>query len=183
MCIWELHFAGLNQYAVLVPSAVGLNVREIFSANGKAKHWDIMPKVQPDIEKRKKKALPRADISYLIGGAIVINEKAYQALKDFLLPFGQLLPLDCLGEVEYFYNVTNIISCIDYERSEKQFDVVFKEVFLPDVLPETPVIFKDPLTVRISIYVNQAAKEKFEELAASAGLIGARFVEAGQGLI
>lgn len=180
MQIWELHLDGLNHYAVLVPvDDEDEDLLALFTADGKKKQWTAMPKVEPFIEKRKKVAKPRADISYLSGGSIILNEKACQALKDFLLPFGQLLQLDCKGEIEYFYNVTNLIHCIDYGRSEKQDDIVIKEAFLPDAVPVAPMIFKDPLTARISIYINQAGKEKFEQLAATAGLFGARFVEAG----
>lgn len=180
MQIWELHLDGLNDYAVLVHGADGLNFRETFSANGQPKNWAVRPKVTPYVEKRKKMPKPRADISYLTGGAIILNQKAYLALKDFLLPFGQLLELDCDGEIEYFYNVTNTLQCIDFERSEKQDGVVIKEVFLPDAIPATPLIFKDPHTARISIYVNQAGREKFEQIATAAGLFGARFLPPGQ---
>lgn len=110
--------------------------------------------------------------------------KAYQALKDFLLPFGQLLALDCNGDIAYFYNVTKLIPCIDYDRSEKKGKAVVKEVFCPDAVPEnTPLVFKDPRTVSGHIYLSQADKEKFAQLPASAGLSGVRFVQAGQGLI
>lgn len=59
---------------------------------------------------------------------------------------------------------------------------VIKEVFLPNINTEEALVFKDPYTVRSYIYLNQAGKEKFEKIASEAGLFGARFVEAGQGL-
>ncbi len=183
MKIWELLYDGLNDYAVLVPSDDSHDLLDIFGADGKPKHWAERPRIMPFIEKRRKKAKPRADLSYLVGGAINLNEKAYQTLKDFLLPFGQLLELDCEGESEYYYNVTNLLPCIDYGRSEKRYDKVFKEVFLADAVPEAPLIFKDLYTAGTRIYLNQAGKEKFEKRCADAGLFGARFVEAGQGLI
>lgn len=184
MKIWELRYDGVNQHAVLVPSDEEGNLLSIFMADGKIKHWDQRPKVEPFIEKRKKLAKPRADLSYLIAGSIVLNKKAHDALQDFLLPFGQLLELDCKGEIEYFYNVTNLIPCIDYEASEKKGKAVVKEVFLPNAVPEdTPLIFKDPYTVRSRIYLNQAGKEKLEGLTETSDLFGARFVEAGQGLL
>lgn len=181
MQIWELHLDGLNQYAVLVPCEEHEGLLDLFTADGSPKHWPVMPKVEPFIEKRKKVAKPRADISYLSGGSIILNQKAFLALKDFLLPFGQLLKLDCKGEIEYFYNVTNLLACIDFAHSEKQDDVVIREVFLPQAVPDLPQIFKDPHTARMSIYINQAGREKFEQLAAACGVFGARFVPAGQG--
>jgi len=183
MHIWEFHYEGLNDYAVLVPIEDGSNLLPIFSATGKEKIWDVRPKVEPFIEKRKKAAKRRADLSYLIAGSIILNEKAYQALSGFLLPFGQLLELDRKGEIEYFYNVTNVISCIDIAQSEKRGAALVKEKFFLDAVPSAAAIFKDLYTASNAIYFNQAGKEKFEELATNAGLVGARFVEAGQGLI
>ena len=183
MKIWELRYDGVNDHAVLVSLEGAMSILTIFGVDGKPKEWVARPKVTPFIEKRRKTAKPRADLSYLIAGSIMLNEKACQALKDFLLPFGQLLEVDCQGEVEYFYNVTNLVPCIDYERSGKTGSSVIKEVFLPDAVPEMPLVFKDPYTAKSCIYLNQAGKEKFEKLCADAGLFGARFVEAGQGLI
>lgn len=184
MQIWELRYDGINQYAVLVPDEAGINTLSIFDVDGKPKQWAARPKVKPFVDQRKKTAKPRADLSYLIAGSITLNEKAYQALKDFLLPFGQLLELDCDGEVEYFYNVTNLLPCIDYERSEKKGKSVVKEVFLQNaVAQDRPLIFKDSYTKGTRIYLNQAGKEKFEQIAATTGLFGAKFVQAGQGLM
>ncbi len=180
MTVWELFYDGLDDYAGLVPVEMGLELLDIIGADGRPKQWVTRPKVAPYIEKRKKKAKPRADFSYLIGGSIVLNEKAYLAMQDFLLPFGQLLELDCNGEVEYFYNVTNILPCVDYERSVKKGTSVVEEVFLDNVIPEEPMIFKDLLTAGTRTYANQAGREKFEQLAAAAGLFGACFVEAGK---
>jgi hypothetical protein len=183
MVIWELFYDGLNEHAVFVSDEGPGNMLGTFAPNGKPKDWAVPPRIKPFIEKRRKKAKPRADLSYLIAGSITLNEKAYQALKDFLLPFGQLLELNCEGGIEYYYNVTNLVPCIDYERSVKTGTSVIKAVFLPDAVPEAPLIFKDPYTAGTRIYLNQAGKEKFEKLCADAGLFGARFVEAGQGLI
>jgi hypothetical protein len=58
-------------------------------------------------------------------------------LKDFLAQFGQLLALDCAGDVSCFYNVTNIVSCIDFARSEKSSTgkTILKVEFLPEAIP------------------------------------------------
>ncbi len=182
MQIWDLRIDGVNDYAVLVHAEDDVNFRGLFTTDGKPKHWTTRPKLVAYIEKRKKIAKPRADISYLTSGAIILNEKAHQALRDFLQPFGQFLEVDCNGGIEYFYNVTHLISCIDYEHSEKMGTAVTQEVFLSNAVPDSPLVFKDPYTVRSYIYLNQAGKEKFEQITRDAGLFGARFVEAGKGL-
>ncbi len=93
-----------------------------------------------------------------------------------------MLELDCQGEIEYFYNVTNLISCIDYEKSEKTGTSVTQETFITKAIPHEACVFKAPETAATSIYLNQAGKEKFEQIASAANLFGARFVEAGKGL-
>ncbi len=184
MQIWELRFEDVNTHAVLVPVADEGGLLGIFMADGKPKNWQERPKVTPFTDKKNKKPKPRTDASYLIAGAIVLNKKAHAALKDFLQPFGQLLELDCDGEIEYFYNVTRLLECVDYAQSEKKGKSVVREIFLPDTVPsDIPLIFKDPYTAKSRIYLNQAGKQQFEQISASAGLSGLRFVEAGKGLL
>lgn len=48
----------------------------------------------------------------------VFDKKAVSILKDFLIDNAEILPLDCKDGDFYLINVTNIIDCIDYEKSE-----------------------------------------------------------------
>ncbi len=183
MPIWELRYDGLNDNASLLQIANDDTPLSALEADGKPKCWEHRPIVEPSRHRRTKKLKPRIDLSYVIEGAIALSPKAYAVLKDFLLPFGQLLEMDCLGEVEYYYNVTHLINCIDYERSGKTGTAVVREIFLPNVVPdEPPLIFKDTYTARTCIYFNQAARDQFEQLCQSANLFGARFVEPGKGI-
>jgi hypothetical protein len=46
------------------------------------------------------------------------NRRAVDALRDFLEPNGELLPLvSSVGEY-YAYNITTVVDCLDHERSE-----------------------------------------------------------------
>ncbi|HWU75473.1 MAG TPA: hypothetical protein VN043_03130, partial [Rhodanobacter sp.] len=118
MTIWELRCAAVNDYAMLVPLDRDDVEEDTFDASGTAKHWKGRPLVGFHVEKRRKAQKPRADVSLLIPGALVLGEKAHAALGSFLSTFGQLLELDCHGETRYFYNMTQIVSCIDKDRSE-----------------------------------------------------------------
>jgi hypothetical protein len=61
--------------------------------------------------------------------------------------FGQLLELDVAGSIEYFYNVTNLVECIDPGRSEnRSTGVIVKEAFRDGAEPSAPAVFKDPRT-------------------------------------
>ena len=78
------------------------------------------------MEKNRKKQLPLGDISFIMGASMVLNGKAHAALGAFLQPFGEFLELDLVDEAStdggdqllHFYNVTRLIPCIDFDRSE-----------------------------------------------------------------
>jgi hypothetical protein len=109
-----------------------------------------------------------------------LNRKAYEALKSFLEPFGQFLELDMVDETGlgggdqrlYFYNVTNVVQCIDFDRSETEGKKVIKPAFLPDSVPLSAQVFKDPLRKKMDIYLNEAAHAELSRLLIGAGLRG-----------
>ncbi|MCK9687273.1 hypothetical protein [Scleromatobacter humisilvae] len=180
MAIWQLRTAPADKFAPLAPTEAQA-MSGTFEARGKPLQWKKRQKVSVFQEPKKKAALPRADVSLLMSGALVLNQKAHDALGPFLQEFGQLLELDVGGSTEYFYNVTNVVDCIDPERSEKRSTgVIVKEAFREGATPTEPSIFKDPRTVGTRMYVNLAAKERLDSLASSAGLTGLEFVELGE---
>ena len=151
-----------------------------FEARGKPLHWKKRPKVSVFQEPKKKAALPRADVSLLMSGTLVLNQKAHDALGPFLEQFGQFLELDVGGSTEYFYNVTNLVDCIDPDRSEKRSTgVILKEAFREGATPSTAAVFKDPRTIGTRMYVNAPAKEQLDALVTAAGLSGVEFVAVG----
>ena len=90
-----------------------------------------------------KNHLPRGDASLLLAGSLVLSQKAVDGLGPFLAQFGQLLEAKVDGAVEYFYNVTRVIDCIDPERSENRSSGSFlKEAFRTDALPVGPTVFR-----------------------------------------
>lgn len=179
MHIWKLKSGLNNELNSFVYVDEDDICNEIFVSDGTPKNWPTPPKIQPFVEKRKKKQKPLGDINYLLSGSVVLNEKAYSALKDFLAPFGQLLEMDCQGEKHYYYNVTNMIPCIDFDRSETEGGAVIKEVFLSDAVPKNIQVFKEPYRKRVDIYLNDPAKDTLEKLISDAGLTGAQIVKAG----
>lgn len=144
--------------------------------------WASPPRIRKFVDKKPKNNMPQADFGWLLPGTIILSEKAHVVAKEFFLQFGELLLLDCDGEARYFYNVTNIVSCIDFEKSEKSSTgkSVLKAEFLQDAIPESAQIFKDPLTAKGRIYLTQAAKDVLEEIIAENELTGLRFFEAGK---
>lgn len=175
MTIWELRYASVQDYAMVVSLNRDDMLERLFNTNGSPKNWLDRPLVGFADSARKKNPRPPADVSAMVAGALVLNEHAKNALGSFLSKFGQMLELDCqdTGELRYFYNVTNIVPCVDFERSERSdLDDVKMEVFYELNIPREPAIFKDPATADVRIYVNDSGKAVMDELIASAGLTG-----------
>ena len=180
MTIWELKNGSMNDVASLVYGDQADLAADTFGGDGRVLKWSERPRVSLLVEPRQKKPKPRVDISALRPGALVLNERAKHALGEFLSQFGQLLELDLEGSTEWFYNVTNVIDCIDLERSEKRASgTIAKEVFVEAKLPVQPVIFKVPQTARAKIYANDAAKSLLEDLLSRDRISGSAFAEPG----
>lgn len=180
MNIWELKTDSPDIYAPLVASDAQARSR-IFIFDGTAREWKRRPAVEVFQEERKKVQLPRADVSLMLAGSIVLNQKALDALGEFLGQFGQFLEAKVDGVVEYFYNVTNVVDCIDLEASQRRSSgSIVKEVFRSEALPDGPAVFKDPRTVRNRIYVNEEGKAILEACAAAANLTGLEIEELGR---
>lgn len=180
MTVWEFKPGNVNDFAPLVFTSDKDIESGMFDAEGQPLSWKKKPKIEVFVESRKKKAQPLADISALTPGALALNDKAKMALQPFLAQFGQMLEMDCEGQSRWFYNVTNVVSCIDEENSEKRpTGALSKEEFFEDKVPTEAAVFKDPLTAPVKIYVNEAAKAALEALIADADLVGAAFVEPG----
>lgn len=181
MPVWELKTASPDIYAALVMSEAQARSR-IFVFDGTPREWKRRPAVDVYQEGRKKGHLPRADVSLMAAGSLVLNEKAAAALRPFLDQFGQFLEAKVDGAVEYFFNVTNVIDCIDEEKSTRRTSgSIVKEAFKADALPVAPAVFKDPRTALIRIYANDAAKAILESSLVSHHLTGVKVTELGQG--
>lgn len=180
MPIWELRNAGINDFATLVlPDAdERLDLDKVFGGSGAPLKWRKPQVLEVFVERRRKKPKPRADVSTFAPGALVLNERARGVLADFLGRFGQLLALDVEGTREYFYNVTNVVRCIDLARSRTRPEgTVAEEVFDEAALPTEPAVFKDPATAPVRIYANDGAKAI---LIAQAGLTGLELGRVGR---
>lgn len=176
MKIWELKSGPLNDVAVLVYASPEDLKANTFDATGQPLQWPSRPKANVFIEPRRKKPKPRVDVSALRPGTVVLNARAKEALEAFLSQFGQLVEIDADGTVEWFYNVTNVVDCIDPEASQKRpSGAIAKEAFFEARVPWEPALFKDPRTVRTKIYANDAARALIEPRVAEAGITGIAF--------
>ncbi len=181
MKIWELRCANINDYPIVAASREALFER-VFDIDGNPLDWKSPPVVYfSDYKSRgKKKLRPMADVSIMSVGSMVLNERAYKALGQFFQQFGQLLPVQTEGGAEWrwFYNVTNLVKCVDMAASEKSATgVLSAEAFYDINVPRQPAVFKDPQTAKIRIYVNDPGKALIDGLVAEAGLTGIECAE------
>ena len=186
MTMWELRCASINDYPMVVLLDRDDRRAGFFDADGEPQHWAKVPRIGFADSSRKKHKKPPADVSMMQWGVLVLNARAYEVLGPFLSKFGQLLellsetgldPRYFYNEAEpgthYFYNVTNLVPCVDAEHSERnELGRIQREVFDTSNLPTEAAVFKDPATARSRIYINDAGKAIVDELVASAGLTG-----------
>lgn len=178
--VWELKSGSVNDYAPLVFASDKDVESGMFDTSGATLSWAKRPKVEVLIEPGKKKPKPLADVSALTPGALVMNNKAKVALEPFLSRFGHFLEMDCSGEPRWFYNVTNLIPCIDEAHSARRpSGSIVKEEFFENRLPVGAAVFKDPLTAAAVLYVNEAGKAALEAIITDAAIVGIAFVELG----
>jgi hypothetical protein len=173
MAVWELRCGSVNDFASIVSRDYDNVEDELFDTDGSPKDWEDRPLVGYAVDKRKKAQKPRADVSLLLPGALVLNERAKKALGPFLSKFGQLLELDCEGEPRWLFNATNMVACVDDAKSEKFEDGgIMLEAFDESKAPKEAAVFKDPLTAMVRIYVNEAGRREIDIAASAAGLTG-----------
>lgn len=180
--IWELRNAQIDDFAPLVAANQNFSENDMFETDGEPKIWEMPPAVMPFVEKRKKKQKPVADIAHFVHGALVFNSKSALALQDFILRFGQLLPMDCLGEMVYFYNVTRVLNAIDFEKSTKIHGTPVIDVPCFDLerIPKEPIIFKDHGNQCSFIYTNDAGRDALEKVIFKEKLTGLKFSTPGE---
>ena len=180
--VWELKAGSVNDFAPLVFASERDAASGMFDVSGAHLVWAKKPKVEVFVEPGKKSAKAMADVSALTPGALAMNGKAKAALESLLGKFGEFLELDCEREARWFYNVTNLVECIDEQNSvKKPSGAISKEAFFEAKVPRGIVVFKDPITAPACLYVTEAGKAAIEDLVAAAGITGLAIVEPGPG--
>ena len=171
--IHELRCAKINSFASLVAVDRADSRAGMFATKGAVQDWTHRPAVEFFVEPRKKTQPPRANVIHMKLGALVLDAKAKLALGSFLSKFGQLLELHHGGETLWFYNVTNMVPCVDAAKSKKDENgMITAEVLDESEAPKEAAVFKDPTMAAIRIYVNDAGRDEIERLASDAGLTG-----------
>lgn len=187
MSVWEIRNFLMNTVAWVGPSPesefipdFGVSFWQLFDTKtpGMPLEWQARPELVAFAPEGRKKLPPRADVSPFTAAGLVVNEKVRAALGDFLTQFGQLLEISVDGKTEYYYNVTNVVPCIDAEHSEIEAGYVEVPVFKEQLVPTEPSIFIEP-AIHSRIFVNDAAKSILEGRIAANKIRGMDFKQWG----
>ena len=88
--------------------------------------------------------------------------------------------MDCESERLWFYDITNVVPCIDEERSARKPRSHFEGGTLEDRVPVEATVFEDPLIAAGKLRVNDAAKARLESLISDSDIVGSAFLERGR---
>ena len=98
----------------LVPTDAG-DVERLFALDGSAIHDWRPPAMKLLTHDESGRARTYSDFPWLGEHAPIFRPRAFERLSEVALNYGQLLPLR--GEDAWLYNVTNVLDCLDHERS------------------------------------------------------------------
>jgi hypothetical protein len=181
MTVWEI----TNQWANDVASLTHADDIEFdpeqsvqfwkqFEGFGSLLQWKSAPRLTTVENEGRRKRRPRADVSPFTSPGLVLNAKVHGALGAFLSEFGQLLEVDVDGQIEYYYNVTKVLECLDRGNSKIEAYYVEQPAFHEHLIPASPTVFVEPQLAG-RIFVNEAAKAVLEKGIAESGITGMSF--------
>ena len=173
MAVWEIRPGDLSgRPGVVAADSQDLRDR-VFSMDGQAKDLAYRPPVKLFNRALKKNQRAAANVMPFTSGTFVLDAKARAAIGGFLSRFGELVELHHGSETLYLFNCTNLVDCIDEAATERGDEgILILEAIDESRVPTEPAVFKDPKTVRVRNYVNDAGREVIERWASEAGLTG-----------
>lgn len=137
----------------------------IDSLNGESKINNYTPIKVKKINKKGN----LLNVTYLTSGLLVIDEQTVSVLKKYIDLYGELLPLDLKEKDKqlYIFNVTNVVDCLDEEKSELRIFTncignVRKPVFKKELIGSN-AIFKIPRHGIGFTFINDNLKEYIEK--------------------
>ncbi|WP_379159267.1 imm11 family protein [Paenibacillus sp. sgz5001063] len=109
------------------------------------------------------------DFPHYIIGKPIVSEKVKQILEPYIESEVEILPLIHDEMDLYMLNVTNMLDCVDWKRSEvewfkdKYFMGFIKLKFDLSKIPNDTYLFKIKETAKTTVYVTEAFKELVEQ--------------------
>jgi hypothetical protein len=175
MNIWIIR-ANINYEQVITKNPLDMeSIEKTRRGNSLLKDWH-------PIELETFQEGKQGDVLTLQGGslALIVNDSVKERLQPLVDNRAEFLELRYREQDYYLINVTNVLECIDYEKSvPDNYGGFDEEVFLPDQVRNQP-IFKTVNTrhnlgdfpiISVTTYVSDELKEAIEQ----AGLLGFDF--------
>ena len=109
-------------------------------------------------------AVAQADISVWRSGVLLMNHKAFLALRKLLNPYGEFLSCTLRESPAYFFNCLNVKPADEADVQYRMHQGIFAEVeSIEFSAEEGDHIFKHENAIGIALYCSQAFAEVFEQ--------------------
>jgi hypothetical protein len=184
MTVWEITNCWANDVAgvthaddIELDPVASVGFWKPFEGFGSVLRWGARPRLTTIVHAGHRERRPRADVSPFTSPGLIVNARVRGALGEFLCRFGQLLEVDVDGQIEYYYNVTNVLECLDREKSRIEACYVERPVFQERLIPKEPALFVEP-ALPGRIFVNKAARQILESAISAHGITGVSFRKA-----
>lgn len=120
------------------------------------------------IEMKTHKKNKLVDFPHFLSNVLVMSEKARNLLNDFFSDYTQFLPIKHGKQTLFFINVTTVIDCLDYSRTEYVTMPSgkishFKRLYFNKDMVKNRLIFKTPEFANKRIFVTDKMKEIIEK--------------------
>lgn len=139
--------------------------RDILDGKVDVKDWVPLAVRREERSLARSPRLRVSDSPWFHGANLVLTETARDRTESLLAPWGVFLPLDCAGEVLYFFLPTAVIPALDHEASEieyfrdsKRVMAVRRYVFDPTVIGDHQM-FRLPERRRTDLFVTEGFRE------------------------
>ena len=115
--------ADCKHYRILLPvDDADWEIFHLFDGRSLRSKWTPV-RVEVFRDKGLNRNLPPSDLPSLTARVPVFGTRALEVLEDLLQDHGEVLPLDCVEEPYYAYNITRLVDALDVEHSRiKLFD-------------------------------------------------------------
>jgi len=177
------HYLMFNLTPDELRSKMGRKFRYFMNRTPKAQPDWVTPDATFKKDAQIKGADTLPDISYWTTSHMVLNQKAFDALSNSLIEYGEFLPVSVEGNPYYIFNTLKLVdeSFINLDMSEREYEgegeivmqvglhkLKFKEELLKDTL-----LFK----TEFDTYLNIFCGDEFKNMVEMAGLTGILFKE------
>ena len=171
MKIWILDSDVDNYENVITNGTPDLDFLSSFDGRRKEAEWDILSVAR---------MYGNRDMSNTPGFSphiLIVDEKAYDALKDVLKNDAEFLPVELEGKRLYILNVIKVLDCIDYDKSEYKTFRDGKRImrFKKYAFIESAIVGNEIFKIKDEPLKRPFVTTKFKDIVENSNLTGFKF--------